>query len=281
MKPQVIRSLRLPRSRRAWVPVVLALAFGALLLARGRTITIDCVNSFATPALAGEMPVMLDWLASHPTRGLNATAAPADSFLVASNYFDANHDGSITQVDTVRIFTGEVVLWKWVIGSHTVTSGTGTTDPNAGLLFDQPISSLARSFSYQFNTVGTYPFFCRPHGALFNMRGFVVVTENPAAVTPAPIVSGEGFVRAPWPNPARNSSTFRFALARAGHARVTVLDAQGRRVATVFDRDLGPGTFDAAWDTRTVSGAAAPAGLYLVRLEMAGRSETRRLTLVR
>ncbi len=279
-----MRSTR-PRAlslRSPFVRFVLAVTLGALLLVRGRTIAIACYPALAATPSAEAAPVMpmVDWFATHPARGQSALAAPTDSFLVQSSYFDSNHDGSVTQVDTVKIVQGQTVLWKWVIGLHTVTSGTGASDPQAGVLFDQPSNTSNRSFSFTFNNVGTFPFFCRNH-ELLNMRGVVVVGPNLNDVPPSALAGGEGFVRAPWPNPSREASHFRFALARAGRARVTVLDAQGRRVATVVDSEFGPGSVDASWDGRTAGGRAVPAGLYLLRLELHGVAQTQRVTIVR
>ena len=59
-------------------------------------------------------------------------------------------------------------------GSHTVTSGTGSGDPNQGALFDSPLTSGVPVFEYTFNTVGNYPYFCWPHEA-FGMTGTVLV----------------------------------------------------------------------------------------------------------
>jgi plastocyanin len=221
-----------------------------------------------------------DWFAAHPARGENSALAPSDSFLVASFYFDENHDGFATQVDTARIVQGQVVLWKWVGGSHTITSGTGASDPQAGVLFDQPINSISPSFSFQFNSVGVFPFFCRPHEA-FNMKGVVVVSA-PAAVEPvSPPAGRAGFRRSPWPNPTRGTASFEFALTRSGRARAFVLDPQGRRVTTLFDRDFVAGTYRSSWDGRIQAGGIAPPGVYLLRLEWPGSAAARLMTVER
>jgi len=283
--PRTPASLHAAPSRpSALARALVALLFAALLLARGRTVTTDCIAPFGGPAAAtaDPMPGMgpMDWFANHPARGANALAAPTDSFLVSNFNFDENHDGATTQVDTARVVQGDVILWKWVSGSHTITNGTGSSDPNAGALFDQPISSGAPSFSFQFNTVGTFPFFCRIHES-FGMRGVVVVTQNLAGVGAPPAPAHDGFLAPPSPNPAHGATTIRFALAHAGHARVTVLDAQGRRVATPLDAGLAAGSFEARWDAHDDAGGAVSPGVYFVRLELPGASQTRRVTIVR
>jgi hypothetical protein len=78
------------------------------------------------------------------------------------------------------------------------------------------------------------------------------------------------------PNPARGPAGFYFTLPSAGHARVTVLDLAGRRVATLADGAFEAGPHRAAWTT-----PGAP-GVYLALLETgAGRVSRRFVVLER
>ncbi len=59
--------------------------------------------------------------------------------------------------------------------AHTVTSGTGYSDPNKGKEFDSGLSSLltpGKSFSHTFKTTGEIPYFCQIHPT---MVGKVIV----------------------------------------------------------------------------------------------------------
>jgi plastocyanin len=87
--------------------------------------------------------------------------------------FDADNNNN-TQVDTVTIEVGDTVRWIWRAGIHTVTSGEGSSAPDAGELFDAPSDGNNQSFSYTFTEAGTVPYFCRPHDAL-NMKGVIIV----------------------------------------------------------------------------------------------------------
>jgi subtilisin family serine protease len=84
----------------------------------------------------------------------------------------------------------------------------------------------------------------------------------------------------PSPNPAHGVTRFAFALPRASSAKLEVLDAQGRRVRTLFEGDAAAGTHAAAWDLRDERGDAAPAGLYFARLVADGRHEVRRVVVM-
>jgi plastocyanin len=219
-----------------------------------------------------------EWRATHPAPPLRrAAGVPVDTFLVAGVTFDANHDGATTQVDTVTIFQGETVLWKWVSGLHTVTDGTGAADPTAGSLFDQTISS--GEFAFTFDDPGVVPFFCRFHEGL-NMKGAVVVLST-ADVAPLGAAAGLGFVTAPAPNPTHGTASFRFAVARAGRVRLAVLDTQGRRIAAPLDREFAAGSYAAAWDGRDLAGRAVPSGAYLLRLEVPGSVQVKLIALER
>jgi plastocyanin len=87
--------------------------------------------------------------------------------------FDAD-DTNGTQVDMVMINVGDTVRWTWRAGVHTITSGEGSSAPDAGALFDEPSDASNQTFSFTFNEAGTFPYFCRFHEAV-NMRGVIVV----------------------------------------------------------------------------------------------------------
>jgi plastocyanin len=218
-----------------------------------------------------------EWYAAHPERGLASLDDPVDTFMVYSFGFDT--DGNRSNRDTMHIFSGQTVLWKLSDGFHTTTNGTGSLDPGVGSLFDQPIDPSHQEFPFQFANPGLVPFFCRPHEGL--MFGFVDV-RPPTDVVP---ISGRdlraGFVANPAPNPMHDLASFRFAVSKAGRARVEVFDVRGRRVAMPVDRNLDPGTYAAAWDGRTSHGERATAGVYYLRLTIPGSTDSRELVVTR
>ncbi len=165
-----------PRSGRAarGIALVAGLA-GVTLLALFLVPRVGRSSAVAHQTGMGAM-VMTDWFATHRKVGVNSIQTPAATFTVQNYNFDADANVA-TQIDTVRIGVGQAVLWQWVNGVHTITNGTGSADPNAGTLFDQASGSTATQFTYVFNTVGTYPFFCRYH-EFSNMKGAVIVQNT-------------------------------------------------------------------------------------------------------
>jgi plastocyanin len=64
----------------------------------------------------------------------------------------------------VKIKSGDSVTWTNDDSQiHTVTSGTGSDDPNLGKDFDSSMLSQNQTFSHQFTTAGEFPYFCQLH----------------------------------------------------------------------------------------------------------------------
>jgi hypothetical protein len=84
---------------------------------------------------------------------------------------------------------------------------------------------------------------------------------NRAAAAPA---------RAEWAlraqNPARAGTTIEFSLPSDGDVTLDVIDAAGRRVATLAEGTHSAGTHRVTWTGQTGAGRAAP-GVYMLRLD--------------
>ena len=84
---------------------------------------------------------------------------------------------------------------------------------------------------------------------------------------------------APIPNPAPGAVSLSLDVPGAGDLAVDVLDAQGRRVATLERGSAGPGRRAITWSGRTGTGHRAAPGAYFVRARMAGRQAATRVVL--
>ncbi len=104
----------------------------------------------------------------------------------------------------------------------------------------------------------------------------------PGTTSVDPEIPSAGVQLAPArPNPTSGSASLAFTLPKAGTARLTVLDAGGRRVATLVDGNLEAGTHICEWAGRSDAGAIAANGVYFCRLETDSTVITRKLTLMR
>ena len=279
----MLHRLPLPRGRSlALAGLVLALVvYGALLW----TVVTRSNAQAASPPSAMHMSdaqmtgMLRTYRVTHPEHREQTSLAvtPVDSFVTSGLRWDEDHN-TATVVDTAHIMVGDAILFKFT-AFHTATSGEGSLDPLSGALFDVTGMSPADNFTHVFNDPGRFFFYCLIHESS-NMRG-VIDVSTPLGAPPAGSPSRIGFVAAPWPNPTRAGTSFRIALAQAGHTRIDVIDTQGRRLTTLLDRELPAGAFLFAWDGSGADGRPAPAGIYLIRLRGPGVTESRRVTVER
>jgi hypothetical protein len=78
------------------------------------------------------------------------------------------------------------------------------------------------------------------------------------------------------PNPARGPVAVRWAFPAGGWGSVSVFDARGRRVATLAE---GEQTRGAAWASWAPSASGAAPGVYVLRIEQAGRAAAARVVV--
>jgi hypothetical protein len=83
------------------------------------------------------------------------------------------------------------------------------------------------------------------------------------------------------PNPFNPSTAIGFSLFRAAEVRLTVYDTIGREVAVLAEGSYPAGDHTVRWDGRDHRGVKVSSGVYLYRLTAGGKSETRRMALVR
>ena len=96
--------------------------------------------------------------------------------------------------------------------------------------------------------------------------------------TPAP-AAGTLALRAA-PNPFNPSTTFAFAAVDAGPARLALYDARGQLVRVLLDEAVAAGPRHVRWDGTDGGGRPVAAGVYVARLDVAGRRAVSRVTLV-
>ena len=78
-----------------------------------------------------------------------------------------------------------------------------------------------------------------------------------------------------FPNPAHAQATLRYELPTDGPVRLGVYNLLGQRIRTLVAAPQAAGRHEMAFG---VSGLAS--GVYFIRLQMAGRTLTRQLTVV-
>ena len=90
----------------------------------------------------------------------------------------SNLDDKAYSPNPVNVKVGDTVTWTNDDSQlHTVTSGTGPSNPQMGKLFDSGLTGTSvlapgKTFSHTFTTAGTFWYFCQLHPA---MVGKVIV----------------------------------------------------------------------------------------------------------
>jgi plastocyanin len=97
---------------------------------------------------------------------------------------------------SVTIHPGDQVRWTWGSSGHSTTSGS-PGHPNG--IWDSGILNQGATFTQTFNSAGTFPYYCTPHGGCCGMVGTVVVAN--ASPTPMPTPTPTSTPR-PTPTPA-------------------------------------------------------------------------------
>ena len=88
---------------------------------------------------------------------------------------------------TLSIHVGDTVMWVWVTPGHSVVSGTATSNPPAETpdgkfcspnntnCASPPLGNTGDTYQHTFNTAGSFPYYCMPHGTL-GMTGTIQVS---------------------------------------------------------------------------------------------------------
>lgn len=82
---------------------------------------------------------------------------------------------------------------------------------------------------------------------------------------------------APKPNPSWSRATIDLTMPAPGHARIEVLDLEGRRLAVLVDAPLDADTHVLQWDGHDRERRLVPPGVYVVRARIGGAVAVRRL----
>jgi choice-of-anchor B domain-containing protein len=95
------------------------------------------------------------------------------------------------------------------------------------------------------------------------------------------IPTPEFTLRQNYPNPFNPTTTIEFVLSETKHVTLEIYDAAGRRVRKLLDETRAAGPHAVTWNGTDDAGMQVSSGVYFCRLDGAGVTETRRMTLVK
>jgi len=103
--------------------------------------------------------------------------------------------------------------------------------------------------------------------------GDVDITENVAP--PAQMLSQN------YPNPFNPSTTIRFNLPNSGNVKLSVYNIKGQLVKTLIDEFMPKNTHEIVWHGTDQNNRSVASGVYFYRLTANGRSETKKMLLMK
>ncbi|MFH2051107.1 MAG: T9SS type A sorting domain-containing protein [bacterium] len=83
------------------------------------------------------------------------------------------------------------------------------------------------------------------------------------------------------PNPFNALTEVQFSIPSNQHVQVTVYDLKGNQIIVLEDRDYAPGTYRVPWNARDAAGRTVPTGMYMIRLDAGGESQTVKALLLK
>jgi len=185
-------------------------------------------------------------------------------------------NGTFTPAN-LTISQGDIVRWtNSSILIHTTTSGTfGTPDGrwNSGDI------GPSFSFSQQFNSAGTFPYFCSYH-FLMGMAGSITVEQPTGIEDPGTPPSYELFQN--HPNPFSPKTTIEYELASTSRVTIHIYNLKGQIVNVIEDAVRAPGRYPTVWDGRDAAGRRQSTGVYFYQMSVDGVGvEMRKMVLLR
>jgi len=84
-----------------------------------------------------------------------------------------------------------------------------------------------------------------------------------------------------YPNPFNPRTTVKYTVPSRGVVDVSVFDARGALVATLFHGERNVGAYSADWDGHAIGGASAASGLYFARVSFNGDTRTKKMVLLK
>jgi hypothetical protein len=103
------------------------------------------------------------------------------------------------------------------------------------------------------------------------------VEENP--VTESPGIPTRLFQNVP--NPFNPSTEIRYAVGRRGRVEIDIFNVAGARVRRLVEGDHEPGTYRIRWDGTDDSGHALASGAYFYRFRADGKTDSKKLMLLK
>ena len=187
------------------------------------------------------------------------------------SYVSITDDAFIPQSDTITV--GDSVRWT----NNGVVPHTSTSDTK--VLWDSGTLNSGESFTFQFNSFGSYPYHCEFHPS---MAGTIVVLSTDVKDETGDREKPSEFALSQnYPNPFNQTTKIEFTLSKSCFVSLNIYDILGRKVRTLVSEHLSSGYKSVLWDGKNDSGKDAASGIYFYQMRVGDFSETKKLVLLK
>ena len=137
---------------------------------------------------------------------------------------------------SVTIHPGDQVRWTWSSSGHSTTSGS-PGQPNG--IWDSGIHNAGATFTRTFNSTGTFPYYCTPHGGCCAMVGTVTVVNASPTPSPTPMPTATPSAT-PTPTSILGNISTRSFVQTDDNVMIGGFIVQGSEPKRVIIRAIGP-----------------------------------------
>jgi len=204
-------------------------------------------------------------------------------------YHDAANHRFIVEFDSVRYYSGaNRDKFEFVFYDTTMAAADGNSQILVQYMTANQTSSATVGIQDQTRAIGIQCLFDNnyhkgaspltpQHAILYTTTDPTTGVSEPGAEAGATI---ERLAMALAPNPSRGAARVAWQLPAAGAVRLRVYDAGGRCVRTLVNSEMSAGRHTSVWDGRDDLGRTVAQGLYLYKLQTAGRTLTTKAVLL-
>jgi len=227
------------------------------------------------------------------------------------DYWAGASTGHNLQPLDLNDFNIEIVFWSrtlpnilFVCQTEGYGSITGTVVNNYGEPVRDALVELNYYWSTYTNAEGKFRFdIVEPRTYSLNISkeehqsvyipGIIVtaneVTNLPDNIVLVSYVSNDDSVEKPlatklqanYPNPFNPSTTIDFTVAKTSAVKIEVFNVKGQLVKRLIDDTFVKGTHSVEWNGLSEQGKSVGSGVYFYRMQTEGRSETRKMVLMK
>lgn len=113
---------------------------------------------------------------------------------------------------------------------------------------------------------------------VIRIADFATTALHSAATPAAPAAFA---ITGNFPNPFNPATTIEYLIPSDGPVSLEIFNTQGQKVRVLVDSRLSAGKHSAVWNSRDDYGRKVSSGVYIARLKIEGKVESRRMTLLK